>query len=148
MADNNRKPWFSSFCWIGFLITFGAGAGMVCLPRFFAGFIGIELPSGYDPFFIRLLGLVLLSFSVCYLLAIYDPEASVSLLFALSTEKALAVIYCLVALISGGVNYKILGVVIGDGALAIVGIYSIIYLKRIELWTDDEMNQGEEKKSS
>ena len=147
MTDNNRKSWFSSFCWLGFLITFGAGAGMICSPRFFASFIGIELPAGYEPFFIRLLGLVLLPFSVCYLFAIYDPEASVSLLFTVSAEKALAVIYCLVALISGAVNYKILGVVLGDSALAIVGIYSIIYLKRVELWTNDEMNQGEEKKS-
>jgi len=137
-----KQRWLTAFCWLGFLITFGAGLSLFLAPGFMSGRIGIPVPAGaeFNPYFIRLLGLVLVAIGLCYLMAIYDEDALRSLIFIGSGEKILAVLYSLAAFILGKVSALIWGVIIVDGILAILGIYIVISLSRT-LWTEDDMEE-------
>ena len=85
-TDAVMKKWFVVFCWLGFLVTFGAGLGMFAAPEMNAGMLGIVVPeSGFNPYFVRMLAGVLIPVSLCYLFALYDPDASRSLIILSST---------------------------------------------------------------
>jgi len=142
MANAFEKKWFLVFCWIGFLVTFGAGVGMFILPERAAALLQIPT-SGFNPFFSRLLAMVLLPFGLCYLVATMDPDASRSLVFAVTSEKVLAVLYSIGAYAAGTVGPKIFLVIVGDGLLALVGIYAVLNFARI-LETLDSGEEGDE----
>lgn len=148
MVDIIKKKWYIVFCWAGFLITSGAGLGMFAAPEMNAKLILIPLPeAGFNPYFIRMLAAVLIPVGLCYLFALMDPDASRSLMVIVTSEKILAVIYSIGAFVTGAVGPMIWGVVLGDGALALIGIYAAINLYR-DVETIDEMNDengGEEK---
>jgi len=141
--NEKRSKGILVFCWIGFLITSGAGLGLFLMPAYLSGLVGITAPGAgaFNPFFIRMLGLVLVAVGLCYFMALYDEDAMRSLIFIASAEKILAVLYCLGAFFSGKVSAMIWGVIIGDGVLAILGIYVAISLSRT-LWTEDNMDEG------
>jgi len=138
MNEHNPK-WMPVFCWAGFIITSGAGLMMFLAPAFLSDLIGI--PAAENPFFIHLLGLILVAIGICYFMALYDEDAARSLIFIASGEKVLAVLYSLGSLVGGKVGSMILGVIIVDAILAGIGIYVAINLSRT-LWTDDNMEEG------
>jgi hypothetical protein len=126
------KKWFVAFCWLGFLITFGAGLGMFAAPEMNASMLGMVVPeAGFNPYFVRMLAAVLIPVSLCYLFALYDPDASRSLIILVTSEKILAVLYSVGAFVAGTVNVKVFAVILGDGALALVGLYAAINFYRI-----------------
>ena len=140
-----KKAWFKAFCGIGFIITFTAGLTMFIAPDQMAAMLSIPVPeSGFNPYFVRLLGLILVPCGLCYLFAALDPDASRSLLVIVSSEKLLAVAYSLAAFISGTVGVKVMGVVAGDGLLMLVGVYCALQLSR-ELGTMDQNDDAEEE---
>ena len=141
-TDAVMKKWFVVFCWLGFLVTFGAGLGMFAAPEMNAGMLGIVVPeSGFNPYFVRMLAGVLIPVSLCYLFALYDPDASRSLIILVTSEKILAVLYSVGAFVAGTVNAKVFAVILGDGALALVGLYAAINFYRIV----ETMDSGEDE---
>lgn len=137
--NQEGAKWQTVFCWAGFVITSGAGLLMFLAPVYLSDLMGIDISQGGD-FFLRLLGLVLVAVGVCYFMALYDEEAARSLIFIASGEKVLAVLYCLGSLLTGKVDIMILGVIIIDGILAIIGIYLAVSLSRT-LWTYDNLDE-------
>lgn len=144
MADAFEKKWFLVFCWIGFLVTVGAGVGMFIFPEKTAELLQIPT-TGFNPFFTRLLALVLIPFGLCYLVASMDPDASRSLIFGVTSEKVLAVLYAIAAYVSGTVGPKIFLVIFGDGFLALVGVYTVINFARIIETLDSGEEEEEEE---
>jgi len=142
------KGWYTVFCWAGFLVTFGAGLVIFIAPETIGSLVLLPTPApGHSLYFIRLLGLVLIPMGMCYMLAAMDPDASRSLLFITTSEKALAVLYSIAAFLGGMVNRQIFGVIIGDGLLALIGIYAVINFSRIVETIDSgagEQNDEEE----
>ena len=126
--------------WVGFIYTFGLGILFFALPEGIARFAmasgswadtlnSFSIPfqaSGLSYFVPRLFAIMLLTLGLAYLLAALDPAASRSLLIVATCQKVLAVLYCLAAYFSGTVKDGILGGVIMDGILALVGIYAVV----------------------
>jgi hypothetical protein len=143
-----EKKWFIVFCWVGFLVTFGAGIGLFAFPEQAAAMLNIPFPAtGFNHFFPRMMSILLLPFGLAYLFAVMDPDASRSLLMVATCEKVLAVLYALAAFFSGTVNAQIFGVVVGDGALALIGIYAVVNFSRLIHTVDqgEDEDEGEEE---
>ncbi len=139
--NEESKTGIAIFCWVAFLITFFAGLGMFLAPGKISDLAGIPAAAAeFNPYFIKLLGLILVAVSLCYFMAIYDDDAARSLIFIASGEKVLAVLYTLAALVSGRVGKMTAGVILTDGLLAIIGFYFVFRLSRT-LWTDDDMDE-------
>jgi len=137
--DEEKKTGMVIFCWVAFAVTFLAGLGMFLAPAHISELAGIPAGAGFNPYFIKLLGLILVAVSLCYFMANFDEDAARSLLFVASGEKVLAVLYTLAALFGGKVAARAWGVALGDGLMAILGFYFVFSLSRT-LWTDDNMD--------
>ena len=136
-----RKKWYAVFCWAGFLVTVLAGLGMFLMPGLIIKMLQITAEPGSYVFFIKMLGLVLVPFGLCYMLAYLDPDAARSLLFVASSEKFLAVVFSISAFFADLVGPFIWQVIVGDAILAVIGASVVISCFRVV----ETLDQGEEE---
>jgi len=146
MLEAFRKKWFVVFCWAGFLMTVSTGLGMFLMPGLTIKMLGITDGPGSYVFFVRMLGLVLVPFGLCYMLAYMDPDAARSLLFAVTSEKFLAAVYSIAAFFTHLAGPGIWLVIVIDGILTLVGACAVINFSRI-IQTLDELEEEEKNLS-
>ncbi len=113
---------FTQFCIISFLITSGFGVLMTVFPRLTVKPLGIMVCNSFST---RVLGLILIVMGLTYVLALIYEEAKNPLLIIATLEKCLVVVYVLVAIYMSQVNIMALGMVAGDGAIALFGIMAL-----------------------